>query len=72
MLLLSEDGNATLWPDFSNPAAPEPLASRVPGRVAALAAAGAGGDVLAAAGMADGSVQLLVEGAGEQRSSWWY
>ena len=62
MLLVSDDGNVALWPDFANPAASEPLASRLPGHVVALAAGSGEGGVLAAAGMADGSVHVLLSG----------
>lgn len=66
MLLVSEDGNAAFWPDFANPAAAEPLTSRIASRVAVLAAGAAGGaaagGVLAAAGTEDGGVHLLLGG----------
>lgn len=63
-VLVSEDGNSVLWTDFADPAGPEPLASRIPGRVTALAAADGSDGVLAVAGMADGTVHLLVAAPG--------
>ena len=59
VLLVSEDGNATLWPHFGSQAGVEPLTSRIPGRVTALAPGNGAGGPIAAAGMEDGTVHLL-------------
>lgn len=69
VVLVSEDGNSVLWTNFTDPEGPEPLASRIPGRVTALAAADGSDGVLAVAGMADGTVHLLVAVPGRRQCS---
>lgn len=65
VLLISDDGNAALWPDFGDPQL-DPLTSRITGNVSALASNPNPGTsaILAVVGLTDGSLQKFVRNKG--------
>lgn len=65
VLLISDDGNAALWPDFGDPQL-DPLTSRITGNVSALASNPNPGTsaILAVVGLTDGSLQKFVRNEG--------